>query len=78
MNTSKTKIQIVAITKSGINLIWDELERDFISFEKEVVETDLDDLQHAKTCATKYYPGIVNVWAEIIDIESNELIEVIQ
>lgn len=72
------KIQIVALTTTGFNLIWDEMERDFVAYETEVVDTDLEDLKFARICAEKYYPGIKYVWAEIIDVETAQLIEVVK
>jgi hypothetical protein len=72
----KTHIQIVAITDRGVNMIWDELRNDFFSYETEVPNTDLSELQYAKDKA-KIYPGIVDVWAEVINSETNELIKTV-
>ena len=41
-------IQIVAITYDGTNLLWDSNKRDFVGFEKDVPQTDLDDLDSAQ------------------------------
>lgn len=78
MNTQNTKFQIVAITKTGINLIWDERQNDFVSFEKEVVDTDLESLSSARNCASKYCPNILSVWGELINLETGELLSFVK
>jgi hypothetical protein len=74
----KKTIQIVAITYDGTNLIWDENKSDFVSFEKDVPETDLSELKKANKFAKEQCSNISEVWAEVIDAETGEMIEFIR
>jgi hypothetical protein len=71
-------IQIVAITYDGTNLLWDSNKRDFVGFEKDVPQTDLNDLDSAQDFASKHYSNIFEVWAEFINLETNELVNVVK
>jgi len=72
------RIQIVAITYDGTNLLWDENKRDFVGFDKDVPETDLNELELAQFFASKHCSNISEVWAEYIDTETNELKHVVK
>ena len=67
--------QIVALTDRGVNMIWNEDVSDFVSFAQEVPSTELNELKNARDRAAQY-SGIVKVWVEVIDAETNQLIEV--
>ena len=71
----KTITQIVAITDRGVNMIWNEDISDFVAFHMEVPSTELNELKNARDKAQQY-SGIVKVWVEVIDAETNQLIEV--
>lgn len=72
------RIQIVAITYDGTNLLWDENKRDFVGFEKDVPETDLNELELAQFFASKHCSNISEVWAEFINLETNELTNIVK
>ena len=70
-----TQTQIIALSATGANLIWNESINDFVGFEQEVPNTDLTELVYAKAKAAQY-SAIVNVWAEVIDVETAYVIEI--
>lgn len=70
-----TQTQILAISSTGANLIWNETANDFVNINQDVPNTDLNELVYAKAKAAQY-SAIVSVWAEVIDIETGYLIEI--
>lgn len=60
------KTQIVALTTTGFNMLWDSEKRDFVAYEKEVPETDNEDFEIAKKAADGL-PGIEFIWEEQFD-----------
>lgn len=70
-----TQTQIVALSATGANLIWHETQNDFVGYEQDVPNTDLTELVYAKAKAAQY-SAIVSVWAEVIDIETAQVIEI--
>jgi hypothetical protein len=67
--------QIVALTDRGVNMIWNEDISDFVAYSQEVPSTVLNELKNARDKAAEY-SGIIKVWVEVIDAETNQLIEV--
>lgn len=70
-----TQTQIIALSATGANLIWNESINEFVGFEQEVPNTDLNELVYAKAKAAQY-SAIISVWAEVIDIETAQVIEI--
>lgn len=69
--------QILALTDRGENMIWNEDIGDFVAFRLDVPSTELNELKNARDKAQQY-SGIVKVWVEVIDADTNKLIEVYQ
>lgn len=69
----KTITQIVALTTNGNNMIWHETLQDFVSYHIDVPNTEASEFKYALEKAVTY-EGIKNVWMEIIDAETNQLI----
>jgi hypothetical protein len=67
--------QILALTDMGVNMIWNEDVSDFVSFAQDVPSTELNELKNARDRAAQL-SGILKVWVEVIDTETNQLIEV--
>jgi hypothetical protein len=63
--------QIVARTYSGVNLLWDNEKKDFVSFRNEVESTDIIDWQQAKLKADTY-DGIEDVFQEYLDLNTQK------
>jgi hypothetical protein len=70
-----TSTQIIAITNTGVNLIWHETQNDWVAYHQEVPNTDESELIHAIAKAAQYV-AIKKVWMEIIDIETGELVNI--
>lgn len=70
-----TQTQILAISSTGANLIWNETANDFVNINQDVPNTDLTELVYAKAKAEQY-GAIVSVWAEVIDIDTAQVIEI--
>jgi len=60
-----TITQIIAATSTGVNLIWNESQNDWVSFEQEVPNTDDSELQYAIAKAAQY-SAIKKVWIETV------------
>lgn len=70
-----TQTQIIALSATGALLIWHETQNDFVGYEQEIPNTDSSELVYAKAKAAQY-SAIVRVWAEVIDIETAQVIEI--
>jgi hypothetical protein len=68
-----TTTQIIAVTNTGVNLIWHETQNDWVAYHQEVPNTDESELINAIAKAFDY-PAIKKVWMEVIDAETNELV----
>lgn len=60
-----TITQIIAATSTGVNLIWNESQNDWVSYEQEVPNTDESELIHAIAKAAQYV-AIKKVWIETV------------
>lgn len=70
-----TQTQILALSATGAQMIWNETANDFVNINQDVPNTDLTELVYAKAKAEQY-SAIVSVWAEVIDIETAQVIEI--
>lgn len=70
-----TQTQIIALSATGAQMIWNETANDFVNINQDVPNTDLTELVYAKAKAAQY-SAIVRVWAEVIDIETAQVIEI--